>query len=157
MPPMPREGSDHHPLAVGQFSHRHFSSDLHADHEEEHRHQRLVDPEAQIVGDREVPDVDRKGGRPEVEITVREGRVGPDQGCDGGQQQQSGTARFRRQELAHRLRDLSRKIPLALGRIRVMNRLCQVPIEPIGSTIPATRTAKAGASPSILYFSGLAG
>ncbi|MNE19574.1 hypothetical protein D3C80_1126620 [compost metagenome] len=74
-------------LGVAQFALEDLVFDLQPDHEEEDRHQPLLDP----VGDRllqpQRTDLKHVDALQPVEIVARPGRVGDDQGSQGGQAQ----------------------------------------------------------------------
>ena len=76
---------------AGECAFVNFATDFHADHEEEDRHQAIVDQEVQALRDSPAADGERNRGMPEMVIAVGIGRVGPDQ-CGGGSKQQDNAA-----------------------------------------------------------------
>ncbi|MCY1180271.1 hypothetical protein D9M73_207030 [compost metagenome] len=54
-------------------------ADFHADHQEEHRHQDVVDPEVQRVRDNQIADPEGQRQMPEMRVAAGVGGIGPDQ------------------------------------------------------------------------------
>ena len=75
------------------------ASDLQPDHEEEQRHQPVVDPVPQIQGQGPVADLDDKLGPPQGLIRRPPGRVPPHQGDGGGREQNQAAGGLGVQEL----------------------------------------------------------
>ena len=69
-----------------------LAADLQADHREEDRHRRVVDPVVQVEVDAPGPQVEARGGAPEGVVGVGERGVDPDQRDDRGGQQVDGAA-----------------------------------------------------------------
>ncbi len=95
---------DRDPLPLAELSRVELTLGLEPHHQEEERHQALVDPVAQVEGDPPAADVDRELGRPKRLVRVRPGRVRPDQRRGRRRQQDNGTARLLAQEVANRRR-----------------------------------------------------
>src|SRR5690606_22756826 len=72
---------------AGQRTLMNLAPDFHANHQEEHRHQRVVDPEVQRLGEADVANAEGNRRMPERAIMRCKGRVSPEQGDGGGDQQ----------------------------------------------------------------------
>jgi hypothetical protein len=79
-----------------------FTTDLHADDQEEDRHQRVVDPEMQRSDEDELAKAKRNRQVPDVVIRMGERRVGPEQCGSCGHQQHDATDSLDMQELLER-------------------------------------------------------
>jgi hypothetical protein len=83
---------------VAQLAPGELALDLQPDDEEEQRHQAVVDPVLQVL----VNPGDVHVGGPEREVGVTRGRVGPDDGHDGGGEQHDAARRLVMEELRQR-------------------------------------------------------
>ena len=79
---------------VAQLAGGHLAADLQAQHEEEHRHRRVVDHVLQVEVESLLADQDLDRRLPEREVARRPGRVRPDQGGQRGGQQDGRAARL---------------------------------------------------------------
>ncbi|MCY1218549.1 hypothetical protein D9M72_304980 [compost metagenome] len=89
-------------LEVGQGAFVYLPADFHTDHQKEHRHQGIVDPEMQGVRDDEITDTERQRHVPEMFVAAGVGRVGPDQRSGGRDQQDNAADGFDVEELLER-------------------------------------------------------
>ena len=71
-----------------------LTSNLHPDDQEEDRHQRVIDPEMQGLGEHPTAQTDRQRRVPERVVAGGEWRVGPDQGNCGRNQQHDAADSF---------------------------------------------------------------
>ena len=68
--------------------------DLEADEEKEERHQPVVDPEMQLLGELLAGETEGQFGMPETEVARCPGRIGPDQGGHGAGDEQNPAGSF---------------------------------------------------------------
>ncbi len=101
------------PAALGELAHRQLTADLQSDHEEEGRHQPVVDPVGEIEAELVAADPDRQVGAPERLVGVRERGVRPDERDRRRRQQQTGAARLGAEEAAERRRQGREQLPPA--------------------------------------------
>src|SRR5690606_1003021 len=90
------------PAPVPQLPHVELAADLQRDDEEEERHQAVVDPVTQAVGQLRVGEPDRQVGGPELFVGPAPRRVRPQQGRERRDQQDQGAAHLGRREDPHR-------------------------------------------------------
>ena len=86
------------PPPVGELAHHQLALDLEPDDEEEEHHEAVVDPVLEVQRQLRTPEAERELGVPEGLVGLRPRRVGPDDGGDGGEEQQRGAARLVRGE-----------------------------------------------------------
>jgi hypothetical protein len=95
----------------GQLAHEHLAFDLQPDDQEEDRHEPVVDPMRQILGQREVGHTYRQLGMPERRIALAPRRVGPDEGRDRGGDEEYAARGLLVGEVLERTYDLLHRLP----------------------------------------------
>ena len=113
---------DRHAAPVAQLAQVELALRLEPDHQEEQRHEALVDPVAQVERQRVVADADRQVGGPERLVGLPPGQVGPDESGDRRGQERERAARLGVEEAAHRRGEIARP-GRALPELRVHGRL----------------------------------
>jgi hypothetical protein len=98
------------PAGVAKLADDQLAFDLQAHHEEEHRHQAVVDPVLKVFADLQAAGADRQGGMPQVVVGIRKRAVGPHQRDHRGAEQHQPTARLGLEELAQRAQDASDRL-----------------------------------------------
>jgi len=105
-PPEPGQERQQQTTAIAQLAEVELAAGFEPDHEEEERHQPVVDPVTQVLGDPGSGDPDRERGVPDVLIGGTD--VGPDQRSERRGQQDGGAPALGGQEVAQRRFEVAR-------------------------------------------------
>jgi hypothetical protein len=97
------EGGQARPPQARQVALDDLALQLHADQEEEHGHQAVVDPQQQGLADPEVAQLHDKRQLEQAIVPGGERGIGDDHGQDGGGHEHHAAGRFQAQEVAERL------------------------------------------------------